>query len=382
MGELIFFSWIVGIVSAWEAQNVLMLALLIGGPVAFLVAIRVASRPQAVAARLTKAWKASEPVPPSITMPKPIERPEAPAVASPDPDEWRPIRSEGILEGFELGEPKPMRVPADERLVQLQLEVHRLRGVVASFEGDAVAHLRGRVCSWRGQNLALAVPNGLIGHQAIFIRVEDAEDRSELAVGVLAELVCRWSDSRLVVERVLGVEGCDEPLPKLPQMSASEQGEKDGQLPTIDELNKQSKGEGWGHLNHSAFRVPIAWHLTTAPKGRAKAFEGKGREVQAILRAVAEAEGLRVIAVAVESDHIHLLGLPAGPGGMPPSWTWARWVGRFKALTSKRLKSLPGLEAFEWQTGYALTSVSGGRQGAEDALAVVRAYVEGQGEQG
>lgn len=128
--------------------------------------------------------------------------------------------------------------------------------------------------------------------------------------------------------------------------------------------------------------MPIAWHITTAPKGRAKAFEGKAREVQAILRAVAEAEGLRVIAVAAESDHIHLLGVPAGPGGMPPSWTWARWVGRWKALTSKRLKALSGLEAFEWQTGYSLTSVSGGRQGAEDALAVVRAYIEGQGEQG
>jgi len=93
------------------------------------------------------------------------------------------------------------------------------------------------------------------------------------------------------------------------------------------------------------------------------------------------AEGMKVIAIAAEPDHVHLLGLPGGEGGMPPTWQWSRWIGRWKALTSKRLKSLPGLDDFEWQTGYALAAVSGGKQGAQDALAIVEAYVRAQGDQ-
>lgn len=202
MGELLFFSWTAGIVSAWDAQNFLMLILPIGGPVVFLLIVRVASRPQAMAACLTRAWKASEPVSPPVTMPKPIERSEAPEVAAQVLDEWRPIQGEGILEGFELGESEPRRVPADERLVQLQLELHRLRVIVEAFEGDAVARLKGRVVSWRRNSGAIAVPNG-IGHQFLFVQVPDESDRDELPVGVVADLACRWSDSRLVVERVI-----------------------------------------------------------------------------------------------------------------------------------------------------------------------------------
>lgn len=178
---------------------------------------------------------------------------------------------------------------------------------------------------------------------------------------------------------------CAEPMPEvqIPELKSKDVAEKkDGQLPSMEDLEKATAGDGWGSLNHCKYRAPMAWHLTTSPKYRAKSFEGRAAEVQAILREVAEAEGLRVIALAAESDHIHLLGLPAGTGGMPPSWTWSRWVGRWKALTSKRLKALPGLEDFTWQVGYALTSVNGGKQGAEAALEVVRAYVEAQGDQG
>lgn len=380
MGELLLYGWASGVLSAWDAQNFLMLAVLIGGPLAFVVAAWAASRPHVVAARLNRVWKTQEQAVPAATMPSATEASSVPSESYQDLDEWHPIQGKGIIEGFELGDPA-LRVPDDERVMQLQLEIHRLRAIVEAFQGDAVARLRGRVVSWRRHSMALAVPNG-IGYQFLFVHVPDEGDRDELPIGVMADLACRWSDSRLFVERVIDTQPCSDPLPELPQQHTPDLAEKDGQLPILDDLNKQSQGEGWGHLNHSAYRVPIAWHITTAPKGRAKAFEGKAREVQAILRAVAEAEGLRVISVAAESDHIHLLGLPAGPGGMPPSWTWARWVGRFKALSSKRLKSLPGLETFEWQTGYSLTSVSGGRQGAEEALTVVRAYVEGQGDQG
>lgn len=379
MGEFLLYVWVSGILSAWDSRNLLMLTLLIGGPLVLFVAAWVSSRPRAVVARLNRAWKVQEWAVAAASMASTLEAPSAPSGATQPPDEWRQYTTPSGAEVIELGEPV-QPVPDADRVLSLQLEVHRLRGVVEAFNGPAVGRLKGRVVSWRRFSVALAVLNG-IGHQVLYVQVPDEADRDELPIGVMADLACRWADSRLVVERVIQTQPCSDPLPEIPQKNTPNETQRDGQLPTLDELNQQAQGEGWGHLNHSAYRVPIAWHITSAPKGRAKAFEGKGREVQAILRTVAEAEGLRVIAVAAEPDHVHLLGLPAGPGGMPPSWTWSRWVGRFKALSSRKLKTLPGLQDFEWQTGYAITAVSGGRQGAEEALAVVKAYVEGQGDQ-
>lgn len=234
----------------------------------------------------------------------------------------------------------------------------------------------------RQATLWLALDDEHDRHQAIRLRA--ATDALQgLYVGARITLIAGWRYGRLSVIEVEGVRLVEDPMPevKLPEAKPTEAKSQDGKLPTLDELEMAAREGGWGNLNHSVYRIPTPFHLTTSPKCRTKAFEGRAVEVQAILREVAEAEGLTVIAVAAEADHIHLLGVPAGAGGMPPSWQWSRWVGRWKALTSRRLKALPGLAEFEWQTGYALTSVHGGRQGAEDALEVVRRYVEAQGVQ-
>ncbi|MBM3270029.1 MAG: transposase [Candidatus Sericytochromatia bacterium] len=219
------------------------------------------------------------------------------------------------------------------------------------------------------------------GHQVIRVRAK-THQVGRLTDGCQVSAACRFHRGRLVLDHLDEVTDTDAPLPeaKLPQRGRPTN-RADGHLPSIDEAEKVSKLGPWGALNHSVYRVPIAWHIVMAPKFRARVFEGRSAEAQAIMRQVAEDEGLEVLAVAAEADHIHLLGRPAGKGGMPPNWVWSAWIGRWKATTSRRLKALDGLADFRWQVGYSLCSVAGGRQSAEEALAVVKDYVRGQGDQ-
>ena len=251
----------------------------------------------------------------------------------------------------------------------------RIAGRVARIDRKSEEALFGSI--W------MAVADDQDGHQAIKLQGAFA-DLGVVTEGDRLTLRAGWSRGRLTWMEVEAQEACEDPLPevKLPEPKDKETASQDGKLPTMAELDKAAREGGWGALNHSVYRFPVPVHITMAPKGRAKLFEGKAIEVQGIMREVAESEGLRVIACASEGDHIHLLGMPAGKGGMPPTWQWSRWVGRWKALTSRRLKSLPGLEDFQWQTGYAINSVTGGKQGAEEALTIVRRYVEAQGDQG
>ncbi|MNX94182.1 Transposase IS200 like protein [compost metagenome] len=296
--------------------------------------------------------------------------------------------------GEEVPTPKASASEVDE----LEFLRHRLEEEIKAkwelqrrvLDGAATARFTGRVAridakseEAKTRTVWLAVEDE-DGYQAIRLTAE-AADLSYISGGERVTIACRWRRGHLVLWEIESCEDVEEPLPEVklpePKGKADDVG-KDGKLPTMDELDAEARKGGWGALNHSVYRCPIAWHLTTSPKGRAKAFDGRAVEVQAILREVAEAEGLTVIACAAEGDHIHLLGLPSGKGGMPPTWVWSRWIGRWKSLTSRRLKSLPGLEAFEWQTGYALTSVAGGKQGAEEALEIVKRYVDAQGDQG
>jgi REP element-mobilizing transposase RayT len=231
------------------------------------------------------------------------------------------------------------------------------------------------------------VPDEDGNHQGIRIRGQ-VDDLARLCEGDAVQVAATWRYGRLTateVEEHTPADEVGEPVPevRLPDVKPKVQdaANQDGKLPTMDELDKAAREGEWGALNHSVYRFMVPVHVTFSPKRRAKVFAGRAAEVQQVCREVAEAEGLNVIALAAEEDHLHLLGLPSGKGGCPPTWQWARWVGRFKALTSKKLKALPGLEAFQWQTGYAITAVHGGRQGAEQALEVVKRYVEGQGVQ-
>ncbi|MNR82474.1 Transposase IS200 like protein [compost metagenome] len=230
----------------------------------------------------------------------------------------------------------------------------------------------------------LAFPDDEGNYQAVMVRGL-AGDLGMVSAGDALQVALTWKYGRLTLTEIEEHITADlaGPMPevKLPEAKPKDASSKDGKLPTMDELDKTARESEWGSLNHSVYRFQVPVHITMSPKYRAKSLEGRAIEVQTICREVAEAEGLNVIALAAEDDHLHLLGLPAGKGGCPPTWQWSRWVGRFKALTSKRLKALPGLEAFQWQTGYALTAVHGGKQSSEESLEVVRRYVMSQGHQ-
>lgn len=261
----------------------------------------------------------------------------------------------------------------------------RLKAENEVLKGPASARMTGRVARVEAPSegpqrvLCLAVEDDGDRHQAIALRAVEA-DLKGIEVGMLIRVAATWRYGRLVL---FEVESIEEMVGEVPEVKIPERKAKnpDGQLPSLDQLDRHTQDAGWGALNHSRYRCAVPFHLTCSPKRRNKSFEGRAAEVQALLRGVAEAEDLKVTAIAAEPDHVHLLGLPGGDGGMPPTWQWSRWIGRWKSLTSKLLKSLPGLEDFEWQTGYALAAVGGGKQGAQDALAIVEAYVRAQGDQ-
>lgn len=232
--------------------------------------------------------------------------------------------------------------------------------------------------------LWLAFPDDEGTNQAVRVRGLTA-DLGMVYEGDALQVALTWKYGRLTLSEIEEHINADlaGPMPevRLPDLKPKGASTKDGKLPTMDDLDKAAREGEWGALNHSVYRFQVPVHITMSPKYRAKSFEGRAIEVQAICREVAEAEGLNVIALAAEDDHLHLLGIPAGKGGCPPTWQWSRWVGRFKALTSKKLKSLPGLETFQWQVGYALTAVHGGKQSSEESLEVVKRYVMSQGRQ-
>ncbi|MBU6428676.1 MAG: IS200/IS605 family transposase, partial [Cyanobacteria bacterium REEB65] len=189
-------------------------------------------------------------------------------------------------------------------------------------------------------------------------------------------IACRFHRGRQQLVELLGVQDTDEPLPHARVPERDRPDKTDGMLIHPSELEKMAAKGGFTAQSHSVFRIPIAWHLVMAPKYRSKAFEGKAAEVQRILRSVAEAEGMTVVAVAAEEDHVHVL-----LRGMTPKTCWSDWIGRWKALTSRQLKAIPGLESFSWQVGYALNSVAGGQQGADEDLKAVEEYIRAQGDQ-
>lgn len=330
-------------------------------------------------------------------------KPDEPTFSGPPPidaDGSRWVKTEtptGSIVYENTGEEEPMHQASDVEDPELEFLKQRLEEELKAkwdlqrqvLVGPASARITGRVAridtkseEAKTRTVWLAVEDEN-GYQAIRLAAQ-AADLSYVSGGERVTVSCQWRRGHLALWEIESCEDSDEPLPeiKMPEPKAkAEVNGIDGKLPTMDELDAEVRKGGWGALNHSVYRFPVPVHITMAPKGRAKLFEGKATEVQGIMREVAESEGLRVIACASEGDHIHLLGMPAGKGGMPPTWQWSRWVGRWKALTSRRFKSLPGLEEFQWQTGYAITSVSGGKQGAEEALEIVKRYVEAQGDQ-
>ena len=152
-------------------------------------------------------------------------------------------------------------------------------------------------------------------------------------------------------------------------------------------LNKRDKKERlgvWGHLNHCVYRFEVPVHIVFCPKRRKKCFVGIAPQVQDIVTVAAERVGLEVLAIAAEPDHIHLLAQVAGPGGMPPNWSWSKTVGQLKAYSSAALKRATSLTEFEWQTGYSICAVTYNQltqQNKAEVLAAVVGYITAQGDQ-
>jgi REP element-mobilizing transposase RayT len=292
---------------------------------------------------------------------------------------------------------------AQQELKDLRDQLDRERNAreqaeALALEGDAVARLRGRVA--RVDTIDEDDVNCIVwlvlsdeyeddfgelrpgGHQAI--RIKCPRSRIwKLSDGCMVTAVCRFHRGRLELDYFDEIEDSSEPMPakSLPERYTKVLMGETKRLPSFKDLDVDGKKKGWGSLNHCVFRHSVPVHITMASKRREAVFESCAADAQQIMREVAESEGVTVLAIAAEVDHIHLLIVVAGEGGTPPTWVWSSWIGRWKALTSKKLKEIPGLEGFTWQTGYAITSVSGGKQSAESALEVVRAYIANQGDQ-
>ncbi|MBU6427602.1 MAG: IS200/IS605 family transposase [Cyanobacteria bacterium REEB65] len=260
-------------------------------------------------------------------------------------------------------------------------------------EGPAVARITGRLArvdpagEGRADLWLICEDDGYIDadgqprpgmHQALKVHARLAD-----LVGLVCEtttpmlmIACRFHRGRLQLAELIDVRDTEEPLPNARVPERDRPNKTDGMLIHPSELEKMQAKGGWISQAHSVYRIPVAWHLVTIPKYRARSLEGKAIEVQGILRAVAEAEGMTVLALAAEPDHCHVL-----LKGMSPKTRWSDFVGRWKAITSRQLKTLPGLEDFRWAVGYSLCSVAGGTQGAEAALAAVEEYILAQGDQ-
>ena len=226
------------------------------------------------------------------------------------------------------------------------------------------------------------------GHQILRVRAKTWK-LSRLSDGCEVEAVCRFHKGRLVLDRFESVVDRDDPLPdvRLPERKVAIN-DADGHLPDINEVDKAARAGGWGTLAHSVYKMNIPVHVVYAVKGRSQCLLGSETLAQMVLRQVIEAEpgDVEVIAVAVENHsggHVHLVLRHSKPGGTPPTWSWPRFIGRIKALASRRIAALPGVVDFPgFQDGYSICSVGGGRNGAETALEVVRQYVINQGVQG
>lgn len=316
-----------------------------------------------------------------------------------EPTDWIVTNREDGTQVWELGDglqTERTRAPGDDSEVEflkrrLEEELHAKWEAQCMILDPPAARIAGRVARIEPHDpeashkaLWLAFPDDEGNYQAVKVRGL-VGDLGMVSEGDALQVALTWKYGRLTLSEIENHINAElaGPMPKvqLPDPKPKGANSKDGKLPTMDELDKAAREGEWGALNHSVYRFQVPVHITMSPKYRAKSFEGRAIEVQAICREVAEAEGLNVIALAAEDDHLHLLGIPAGKGGCPPTWQWSRWVGRFKALTSKKLKSLPGLETFQWQVGYALTAVHGGKQSSEESLEVVKRYVMSQGRQ-
>lgn len=327
----------------------------------------------------------------------------SPGVPSMGAMAWTITRKTNGTEIWELGDGQQTertRAPGDDFEVEflkrrLEEELHAKWEAQRLILEPPAARIAGRVARIEPHDpgashkaLWLAFPDDEGNYQAVKVKGL-VGDLGMVSEGDAIQVALTWKYGRLTLSEVENHITADlaGPMPEVqlpnpkPKPKPKGASSKDGNLPSMDELDKAAREGGWGALNHSVYRFQVPVHITMSPKYRAKSFEGRAIDVQAICREVAEAEGLNIIALAAEVDHLHLLGIPAGKGGCPPTWQWSRWVGRFKALTSKRLKSLPGLETFQWQVGYALTAVHGGKQSSEESLEVVKRYVMSQGRQ-
>ena len=115
------------------------------------------------------------------------------------------------------------------------------------------------------------------------------------------------------------------------------------------------------------------YHIVWVPKYRFKVLSGKvGAEVERCIRAFSAQQGVEIIELNIQIDHVHILAM------IPPKLSISSYVGMVKGRSAirvlnkfKNLKEKPYWGNHFWARGYCVDTV-----GLD--LAMVRKYVKYQ----
>lgn len=188
------------------------------------------------------------------------------------------------------------------------------------------------------------------------MRVPEEDDRQAIRIGDRVDLACVWAGGRLIVERVIASEPCEDPIPDLPEPNSI------GRIPDwFDANDGRSKRDLVKSSDGSSSVSELRVHLVWATKRRGKLLTAAMvKRLKALSAEAVEAKGLgRLLAVNAEADHVHVaLHLPANLAG-------SEAAGIIKSYTSRHLRrEFPVLRAHDdealWQRGCFVGSIGSG----------------------
>lgn len=156
----------------------------------------------------------------------------------------------------------------------------------------------------------------------------------------------------------------------------------------MDELDRESRQETLKAVLHYFYhdntrsgahcRHDLKYHLVWIPKYRRSVLTGElAFRTKQVLHEIAEEYGIKVIAMEVLPDHIHML-IEA-----PPKYAPSQIVGWLKGLSSKRLRHefADHIRRYIWKantlwaTGYYIASLADGA-----TTGIVKVYINNQKE--